>query len=882
MLKRHQIVVPDIQKVESKEEYIIKLRKLLKPGGKLIVSWTRFDKGNSKVLEDFRFMVSEPQSSIPGELLIVWAVFIPLAVIDPSMLSPLTLFVLNVLACINIPRYVIATKPAEDTTTDAAIAEAEKIHDKFAAQFSDTEKVTRLVNLLDELEIQFEREKNRITLSASDKKTLQKEFSKNLKGFEDFVTEIKNKESVKEIEKRSGMVLWSGDQPYLLGEFERFEMRFGLPGLPAALSILSWFGGKKPELPIFEIINERKFNGFTRKIKNYETDRDVLRYAFRELRDLIKEIKRRITINSKDYSELIGSDESLINFLEPLTTFIHDVFEMSDSHKHGEITYRHSTVIPVLIDVVQILKNCNVDDEKISRVIAKAIDPLIESIHRDTKRRSEVMAILADIVQRLKISGMDDACISQTITKTIDYLIEILSENPKGMWWGFYFKTLQLLEIASLDLKGDQIRGIEGAYLNEKSPNLRTGLLHILEDRADNQVEDEGIKKDIARFAIAEEVLQGMLGEPIRDYMRLLYSPLHIQVIDVLREDMSREEVKEHLTGYLKMLRRYDRYLPVIVVLKDPKTWKGEILEMRKFMLTIELLSEPSVVPEIQAENVLRIYKILREWIPEGFSFVMGFNWITDTKSAGDVALPLLFYNTDNRLGEKKGDERIVGVKTMETSVVLNLDKIPGEDSTELLTVIKESLEIVWFLEDVEIKKGDGTIRIDSGENWVEFSIGKRRGKASLRSSDGREMDLNVDREEGTQRVRITVDKPTLVIAAFDILEKVEGALYEDPGECYANLQRVIMYLGAMLKAKAEKNPDEIEELLCDYFDNTYVPRVIEIFGETEFQNSYKKDGKRILGLRKQEGKKEEVRGFLEETIEDIKGIIEGEEKKKR
>nr|QNO51366.1 hypothetical protein KMJFBAND_00003 [Methanosarcinales archaeon ANME-1 ERB6] len=77
-------------------------------------------------------------------------------------------------------------------------------------------------------------------------------------------------------------------------------------------------------------------------------------------------------------------------------------------------------------------------------------------------------------------------------------------------------------------------------------------------------------------------------------------------------------------------------------------------------------------------------------------------------------------------------------------------DNVPGNDSERIISFLRDELDIGWVENAKILKFEDGkTIRISDDENSAEIMIGKRKGKATLKISDGRVHGLKVKRENG-------------------------------------------------------------------------------------------------------------------------------------
>ena len=120
---------------------------------------------------------------------------------------------------------------------------------------------------------------------------------------------------------------------------------------------------------------------------------------------------------------------------------------------------------------------------------------------------------------------------------------------------------------------------------------------------------------------------------------------------------------------------------------------------------------------------------------------------------------PKIFYNKDKH---KRLDSQITidqrpilfEIFTPRIKKLFSWDDVPGNDSKELLKDLKKDYNINWA-ESAEIRKsGDGkTICIFKDENSVEIIIDENEETATLKISDGRTRDLDVERECGRMNI---------------------------------------------------------------------------------------------------------------------------------
>ena len=144
---------------------------------------------------------------------------------------------------------------------------------------------------------------------------------------------------------------------------------------------------------------------------------------------------------------------------------------------------------------------------------------------------------------------------------------------------------------------------------------------------------------------------------------------------------------------------------------------------------------------------------------------------------------PKVFYNTHKhkRLDSQITiDQRSVlfEIFTPRIEELFSWDDVPGNDSKKLLKNLKKDYDINWA-ESVEIRKScDGkTICIFKDENSVEIIIDENEETATLKISDGRTHDLEVERECGRLNIHPCEAKWFSNRAKNKLLDKIDNQI---------------------------------------------------------------------------------------------------------
>ncbi len=127
----------------------------------------------------------------------------------------------------------------------------------------------------------------------------------------------------------------------------------------------------------------------------------------------------------------------------------------------------------------------------------------------------------------------------------------------------------------------------------------------------------------------------------------------------------------------------------------------------------------------------------------------------------------------------------------------------------------------------------------------------------------------------GTKKVAICNGKNRIEFRLFDITNALDntGTIEPDGETNFIHLMRDFEWLGAMLKAKYNKNTDSISITLKKYFDDVYVPEIKKIFTGIEFSDQ-DKNRKELLNLRKTTNIQQSCKDFIDETRSHVKKII--------
>ena len=130
----------------------------------------------------------------------------------------------------------------------------------------------------------------------------------------------------------------------------------------------------------------------------------------------------------------------------------------------------------------------------------------------------------------------------------------------------------------------------------------------------------------------------------------------------------------------------------------------------------------------------------------------------------------------------------------------------------------------------------------------------------------------------GTKKVAICNGKNRIEFRLFDITNALDntGTIEPDGETNFIHLMRDFEWLGAMLKAKYNKNTDSISITLKKYFDDVYVPEIKKIFTGIEFSDQ-DKNRKELLNLRKTTNIQQSCKDFIDETRSHVKKVILGQ-----